>query len=261
MRLNGKLVAIVQARMGSSRLPGKVLKSIQGKPMLWHIVDRIKSVTIIDEVIIATTDLSIDDPVANMALSNQIPCFRGSESNVLNRFFLAAKKYDGKHLIRITGDCPLIDPNTIETLINYYNSNSFEYCSVACGAGVAGKGVNKRYPDGLDTEIFSFNVLNVAENEAISKLHLEHVTPFIWKQPDRFNLGLLFPEKEDFSQYRWTVDNDVDFEFIEWVYDKLYSQNYLFSMKDVLKLIFKNRDSANINKHFVGKEGYEEFWE
>jgi len=260
MLLNGKLVAIIQARMGSSRLPGKVIKPLQGKPMLWHIINRLKSVGTIDEVIIATSDLTIDDQVASKAFCYKIPCFRGSEVNVLNRFFNAAKKHHGKHLIRITGDCPLIDPTTIEKLINFYNSNSFEYCSVACGAGVAGKVVNKRYPDGLDAEIFSFNVLNIAENEAISKLHLEHVTPFIWQQPDRFNLGLLFPEKEDYSQYRWTVDKEKDFEFIEWIYDKLYPQNNLFSMKDVIKLLSENPDRANINMHLLGKEGYEEFW-
>ena len=160
MELKPNIVAIVQARMGSTRLPGKILKSIQGMPMLWHIVSRLKSVDEIDEVVIATSDLPSDDQVYEMAKNYGIACFRGSETDVLNRFYSAAKMMDAQYVIRITGDCPLVDPLTISKLIQLYFNDQFDFCGVACGAGVAKEKNINRFPDGLDAEIFSFKVFN-----------------------------------------------------------------------------------------------------
>ena len=258
MELNGKIVAIVQARMGSTRLPGKIMKSIQGMPMLWHIVNRLKSVDKIDEIIIATSDLLSDDPVQTMAENYDIAYFRGSEMDVLKRFFDAAEMIDAQHVIRITGDCPLVDPPTIKKLIDLYFDGGYDFYGVACGAGVAKENNINRYPDGLDAEIFSFNVLKEAHLEAVNDLHRENVTPFIWQNSKMYKLGFLYSET-DYSDLRLTVDKKDDFEFVNWIYDMLYPNNSHFDLQDILVLLGNNPD-AMTNKHLIGQEGYEEFW-
>jgi len=260
VELNSKIIAIVQARMGSIRLPGKVLKSIQGKPMLWHIVNRLRKVDFIDDVVIATSDRTIDDIVEKIANEYGISFYRGSESDVLKRFYDAAKTANAEHVIRITGDCPLIDSPTISKLIKLYFNEGYDFCGVACGAGVANKTNINRFPDGLDAEIFSFQVLQEAHNEAFSELHREHVTPFIWQNKERYSLGTLYPENGDYSQHRWTVDNEEDFQFIKWVYDMKYLQKNDFNMYDILDLLKKHPNATKKNKHLIGQEGYEEFW-
>ena len=258
MGLRTNIVSIVQARMGSSRLPGKILKPIQGKPMLWHIVNRLKRVNEINKIIIATSNLSSDDLVYDMAITHGIDCFRGSENDVLNRYFHAAHLYNAHHIVRITGDCPLVDRNTISNLIAYYFSGKFDFCGVACGAGVAKKDNINRFPDGLDAEIFSLKVLEEAHLEATSKLHREHVTPFIWQNDVRYKLGSLY-SKRDYSNIRLTVDNAEDYEMISWIYDTLFPMNPGFGLKEILNLIKHNIDKIQ-NNHLVGQEGYDEFW-
>ncbi len=259
MELKPNIVAIVQARMGSTRLPGKILKSIQGMPMLWHIVNRLKSVDEIDEVVIATSDLLKDDKVYEMATNYGISCFRGSETDVLNRFYSAAKMMDAQYIIRITGDCPLVDPPTIKKLIEFYNDGGYDFCGVACGAGVAREKNINRFPDGLDAEIFSFKVLSEAHNEANTNLQHEHVTPFIWQNNKRYKLGSLY-SGTDYSDLRLTVDNKEDFEFVNWIYDMLYPNNSHFDSQDIFELLENNPDVMT-NKHLIGQEGYEGFWE
>ncbi|MBT5404148.1 MAG: glycosyltransferase family protein [Crocinitomicaceae bacterium] len=258
MELNGKIVAIVQARMGSTRLPNKILKSIQGMPMLWHIVNRLKSVHEIDEVVIATSDLLKDDKVYEMATNYGIASFRGSEADVLKRFLGAAKIINAQYVIRITGDCPLVDPPTIKKLIKLYFDGDFDFCGVACGAGVVKEKNINRYPDGLDAEIFSFDILKEAHLEAVNDLHREHVTPFIWQNNTRYKLGSLYSES-DYSDLRLTVDTKDDFDFIKWIYDMLYPNDPHFDLQDILELLENNPDTMT-NKHLIGKEGYEEFW-
>ena len=258
MELKQNIVAIIQARMGSTRLPGKILKPIQNKPMLWHIVNRLIYVDEINKVIIATSDHESDDPVEQMANKYDFTIYRGSENDVLLRFFSAAEWVNAQHLIRIRGDCPLIDPPTISKLIKLYFDGQFDFCGVACGAGVSkDKNIN-RFPDGLDAEIFSFNVLKEAHLEAFTNLHREHVTPFIWQNDKRFKLGSLYSES-DYSDLRLTVDNKEDFEFINWIYEMLYTKNPYFNLKDILELLDNNHDMVK-NKHLIGQEGYEEFW-
>ena len=260
MELNPKIVAIVQARMGSTRLPGKILKSIHGKPMLWHIVNRLGNVREIDEVVIATSDIPADDPVHKMAENYDIVCFRGSETDVLKRFHDAAKIAKAEYIIRITGDCPLVDPPTISSLIKLYFSEKYDFFGMACGAGVPNKKNINRFPDGLDAEIFSFKILYEANNEANTNLQRAHVTPVIWQHKNRFISGSLYPENFDYSQHRWTVDNEEDFHFIKWVYDMLYSQKNDFNMNDILGLMNKHPDARKKNIHLIGLEGYEKFW-
>jgi len=258
MELKPNIVAIVQARMGSTRLPGKILKSIQGMPMLWHIVSRLKSVDEIDEVVIATSDLPSDDQVYEMAKNYGIACFRGSETDVLNRFYSAAKMMDAQYVIRITGDCPLVDPLTISKLIQLYFNDQFDFCGVACGAGVAKEKSINRFPDGLDAEIFSFKILSEVNNKANTILQREHVTPFIWQNNKSYKQGSLYSDV-DYSDLRLTVDNKEDFDFVNWIYDMLYPNNSHFDLQDILELLENNPDVMT-NKHLIGQEGYEEFW-
>ena len=258
MELRPNIVSIVQARMGSTRLPGKILKPIQGKPMLWHIVNRLNSVNEIEKVVIATSNLPSDNLVYDMATAHGIDCFRGSEADVLNRFFDAAQLHNAQHVIRVTGDCPLVDPTTLRKLIAHYFDGKYDFCGVACGAGVANEKNINRFPDGLDAEIFSFKVLEEAHLEAKSKLHREHVTPFIWQNDVRYKLGSLNSDI-DYSNVRLTVDNEEDFELISWVYDTLFPMNPSFGLEEIIKLINNNPDKIQ-NKHLVGQEGYNEFW-
>ena len=259
MELNSNIVAIVQARMGSTRLPGKILKKILRKPMLWHIINRLNQVGEINEVVIATSKLLKDDPVYKMSKEYGISCFRGSESNVLKRFFDAAVMAKADYIIRITGDCPLVDPPTISKLVKLFFNGSFDFCGVACGAGVANQTNINRFPDGMDAEIFSFQALQEANEEADTDLQREHVTPFIWKDKKRYSSATLFPETSDYSDLRWTVDNQEDFDFVNWIYDMLYPRNSQFKLDDILDLLKNNPDVIK-NKHLIGKEGYEEFW-
>lgn len=259
MELNQKITAIIQARMGSKRLPGKILKTIQGKPMLWHIVNRLKMVDEINEIIIATSEQLQDDPVFQMAEKYSISSFRGSEKDVLKRYFDTAVMVKADHLIRITGDCPVIDPQTISSLIKLYFDGNYDFCGISCGAGAANESNIRRFPDGLDAEIFSFKVLRDAHLNALSDLHREHVTPYIWQNKYIYNTGTLQPRIGDYSDHRWTVDNIEDFEFISWIYDMLYPSNQEFNLNDILDLLKKNPVVFN-NNHFIGQEGYEKFW-
>lgn len=255
---NLNTIAIIQARLGSTRLPGKVLLEIESKPVLFHIVDRIKRVLKIDNIIVATSDLNINSKITSFCKENKIDFFVGSEENVLDRFYNAALKHNAKNIIRITGDCPLVDPNLLSKLINYYEKHNFDYCGIATGAGVAGKESIFRYPDGLDAEIFKFSTLENAFKNASTKLELEHVTPYIWGNPEKFKLGVLNSDI-DYSNLRWTLDNFEDFKLIKWIYSKLYSKKKYFNMLDVIGLIEDNKDKFEQNKHLIGKEGYEIF--
>ena len=259
--MSEKLVAIIQARMGSTRLPGKVLKPIVGKPVLWHIVNRLRSVRKINEVVVATSDQANDGQIEEFCAFENIKCFRGSEDDVLDRFYKAAVFVDTTTAIRITGDCPLIDPDLISRLIDYFSDNNFDYCGIATGAGAATDGFEGRYPDGLDTEIFTMNTLNIAWQEAQGPLYREHVTPFIWKQPARFKLGTFKSEDKDYSDLRWTLDNEADYHLIQWIYEKLFQSNPGFNMYDILRLLSEYPEKLKENRHFIGKEGYEKFWD
>lgn len=252
------IIAIIQARLGSTRLPGKVLLEIESQPVLQHIVNRLKKVSKINKVIVATSNLEINSKIISFCKKNNIDFFVGSEENVLDRFFNAAKVYKPNDIIRITGDCPLVDPETIEKLIDYYKLNNYDYCGVATGAGVADNDKIFRFPDGLDAEIFKYSVIEKAHINASKKIEIEHVTPFIWSNPELFNLGVLKSDI-DYTNYRLTLDNIEDYNLIKWIYSKLFKKNNYFNLDDIIKLIDNNKDQLETNKHLIGKEGYDIF--
>ena len=256
-----KIIAVIQARMGSTRFPGKVLQPILDKPMLWYIVERLQFISGIEKIIVATSDKKTDDPIAQFCESEGIDYFRGSETDVLDRFYQASKNENPEAVIRITGDCPLIDPNLIKRLLlQFIDSSNLDHIGLATGAGVANDDFNKgRFPDGLDAEVIRFKALEYAWLEAKNPLEREHVTPFIWKHPDRFQLGCLTSDK-DYSSMRWTVDRTEDFELIKDIYNALYEKNPCFGLEDILTYLENTPEIMEKNAHFLGQEGYEVFW-
>jgi len=254
-----KIVAVIQARMGSSRLPGKVLLNILGKPVLWHIVNRLSKAKGIDQIVIATSDKTQDDEIEKFCKQYNFDIFRGDEIDVLDRFFKASQKYKADSVIRVTGDCPLVDPQIVGALIKLFQDNNYDHCGVATGAGVSGLQNIKKFPDGMDAEIMKFEALSVAHAEANTELHREHVTPFIWQQPERFNLGALYPKGRDYSQYRLTLDQREDFEVIKQIFGKLWHNSPDFGLDEIIDLMDGRPELNYGNQQFIGKEGYEQF--
>ncbi len=238
-------LAIIQARMGSTRLPGKILLPLCGKPMLQRIIERVRAATTIDRVIVATTTENLDDPVEKLCSQLGVFCFRGKVDDVLDRYYNAAMLFSPDNVIRITADCPLIDPNVIDLVIRTHIKLGYDYTSNT---------IMETYPDGLDVEVFSFSVLEKAWGNAQMLSEREHVTPYI-KNRDEFKKGSVFIDPS-LGDKRWTVDTDKDYEFVNRIYNDLFEENSVFYMEDILRWIDKNRDAELINGDIVRNEGY-----
>jgi len=233
---------IVQARMTSTRLPGKVMKVVCGKPLLEHLIDRLKRVKYADRIVIATTVNDTDNQIVNLCKKLDTLYYRGSEEDVLGRYYEAAVEYGGEVIIRITSDCPVIDPEVVDYLINFFANNIEKYDYVS-------NTLERSYPKGMDAEITSFDTLKEAHFNAYDPFDREHVTPFIKMRPQQFRLyNILY--KADMSRYRWTVDTPADLELITKIYDALYYKNPLFSLNDILDLMTRNPEWEAINTHF-----------
>lgn len=238
-------LALIQARMGSSRFPGKVLEDLCGHPMLWHVVNRVRRARNLTEVVVATTDQAVDAPIAEFCRREGIGCFRGSEHDVLDRFYRAANASGADVIVRITADCPLIDPSVIERVVERFLRGDCDYASNV---------LRYTYPDGLDTEVFSFAALERAWREARKPSEREHVTPYL--RTDKFRTANVVsdtpvtPEK-----YRWTVDHPADLEFVRSVY-RAFSQNGEFGLQDVFDLLKERPDLATIQAETIPNEGY-----
>lgn len=253
-----KSLAIIQARMGSTRLPGKVLRPIMGKPMLWHIVNRLRYVQGLHGVVVATSDAPSDYTIIQFCKDNNIACFAGSENDVLDRFYQAALIHKGDPLLRITGDCPFVDPGLIVKLLQLFGAGQYDHVGIATGAGAIYLD-GCRFPDGLDAECFSFIALEKAWHEAKKQSDREHVTPYIWRNQEIFRLGKLKSEK-DYANLRWTVDNEEDFALVSSVYEALYRDEMPFLMADILRYFNEHPELVKTNQHFIGKEQYEKIW-
>lgn len=240
-------VCVIQARIGSTRLPGKVLKKICGKTILEHDIDRLKRVKNIDEIVIATTTLEKDNVIVKEAKRLGIKYFRESEENVLSRYYYAAKENNAEVIVRVTSDCPLIDSEITESIIQYYVDNSSKYDYVS-------NTIKRTYPRGLDTEVFSINALKKAFNEATLDSNKEHVTPYIWSNPNIFRLGY-FINNVDYSDLRWTLDTKEDFELINRIYGYLYEEKGNdFNMNEILDLYKKHPELKKINENIEQKK-------
>lgn len=238
------VVAIVQARMGSTRLPGKVMAELCGRAVLWHVVSRVRHVRGVDRVVVATTTKGADDEIVRWCEAEGVDCFRGSSDDVLDRYYNAALEFAAKTIVRITSDCPLIDPELVDMAIDRFMEGGLDYVSVG-GA----------YPDGLDTEVFSFAALERAWKKATLSSEREHVTPFIWKRPESFSL-YSFKSAEDNSAMRWTVDDGRDLAFVRAVYQGFDCSEKPFGMKEILEYLRKNPELLEINSGTMRNEGY-----
>jgi spore coat polysaccharide biosynthesis protein SpsF (cytidylyltransferase family) len=239
--------AIIQARMGSTRLPGKVMLEISGRPILWHVIDRVSKSKLIDGLIVATTVNSEDDLIEKFCNQIQIPVFRGSEDDVLDRYYQCARKFNVENIVRITADCPLHDPSVIDLVIERYRQGNYDYVSNT---------VPPTYPDGIDVEVFSFKALDSAWRNASLVSEREHVTPYIKKHRDIFKINNVV-NKEDLSFYRWTLDQAEDLEFIQKIHKK-FEEIHMdeFYMQDIIELLHKYPELANINSGIKRNEGY-----
>ncbi|MGJ4733862.1 aminotransferase class III-fold pyridoxal phosphate-dependent enzyme [Leptospira levettii] len=238
-----KVLAIVQARMGSTRYPGKVMEPIVGVPMIDLLINRLKTSSLINQIIVATSVASVNDSFVKHLNELNIACFRGSENDVLNRFYLAAEQYKADVVVRITGDCPLVDANLVDQVINLYLQGGIDYAS----------NINPpTYPDGLDIEVFSFDALKEANEKATTDFDREHVTPYLRreKQFRRKN----FENSEDHSSLRWTVDEPEDLFVIKKVFEH-FSPNTNFSWLDVLSLESSKPELFQSNKKYLRNQG------
>ncbi|KXG76348.1 cytidylyltransferase domain-containing protein [Thermotalea metallivorans] len=241
-----KVVAIIQARMGSTRLPGKILKKVKGKTVLEHVVYRVQQAKQIDKIVIATTELEQDHVVAEKAISCGIRYFRGSEDDVLSRYYHAAKENNADIVVRITSDCPLIDSKLIDKMVQFYKENNYVFVT-----NVGNHASQRTYPRGLDTEIFSFQVLETAFYNAKEKYQREHVTPYIYENERKI---YYYRNDVDYSAYRWTLDTEEDFQLISAVYGYLYDENENFGLGDILKLMEKHPELIKLNEHVEQKK-------
>ena len=240
-----KTTAIIQARMGSKRLPGKVLLKILGKTVLGYVIERVKR-SGVDEVIVATSIKDEDAQIADIARCLGVGAYRGSDEDVLDRYYQAAKACGAAHIVRITADCPLIDPYIIYQALKFYFKSGADYCSNA---------LERTFPDGLDMEVFRFDPLKDAWRNADLLSEREHVTTYIIKNGGRFKL-VNFRNKIDLSGKRWTLDREEDYKFIKAVIEGIYPIKPDFHMDDVLDFLKDNPELEDINKDIIPAEGY-----
>lgn len=238
------VAAIIQARMGSTRLPGKVLKPIIGAPMLSHVVERTRRAVKVDQVIVATTIRGQDEPIVDLCAAEGWPYFRGSENDLLDRYYRAALHFGTDVIVRITADCPLIDPGIIDKTVAAYLESLPRPDYVSTGLP------HRTYPRGLDTEVFSFAALERAWSEDADPAWREHVTPYIYRHPGLFRLGGV-TNTFDHSEMRWTVDTPEDIRFVRLVFEH-FGHNR-FSWGDVLPVLAAYPEWLAINEHIQQK--------
>ena len=238
------VTVIVQARMTSTRLPGKVLLPLAGKPVLWHVVKRAAAADQIDTVVVATSREPSDEPIAVWCSENGVNCYRGPIDDVLERFHQAAAQFGAQHIVRITADCPLLDPSILNKLIEYYFQQPFNYCSLS-----------GEFPDGLDCEVFTFEALQKARDYAKLPSEREHVTPYIYNHLAEFKIGHIAPFR-GLAHHRWTLDRPEDYVFLQEVFDNLYPADPHFNSESVLALLKERPELAAINSHIIRNEGY-----
>lgn len=243
------IVAIVQARMGSTRLPQKTLAPLAGKPMLAHILERIQAVEAIDQIVIATTTRPEDEAIVHLAQDLDVPVYRGSVEDVLDRFYQCARQIGAHTIVRVTADDPFKDPQIIQEMLEHWQAAypAYDYLSNT---------LEPTYPEGLDVEIFTMEALEQAWREATLPSDREHVTPYIWRQPHRFRL-FSWKREEDLSHLRWTVDYPEDLAFAQAVYQRLYPQNPRFLMKDILALLEREPHLRDLPRSVPRNEGYQ----
>jgi spore coat polysaccharide biosynthesis protein SpsF len=238
-----RTVAIVQARMGSTRLPGKVLADIAGHTMLERVIERLRRAESLDEIVVATSTAPADDAVAELCTDLGVPVFRGSEEDVLDRYAGAARASSADAIVRITADCPLIDPEVVDEVVARFRRERPDYASNT---------LERSWPRGLDTEIFARSALEAAEREASEAFERAHVTPFLYQSGGRFRL-LSVVGSTDYSAHRWTVDTHEDLAMVRQIFE-LLGPGGDFGWPDVIAALQRRPDILDLNRHMEQKE-------
>lgn len=231
------IVAIIQARLGSTRFPRKIFADLAKRPLIWHVINRLKYSQKIDNIVLATTDTSIDDELAIWAENEGINIFRGSENNVLQRYYYAAKQYSANIIVRITADDPFKDPIIIDRVIAKLLNEELEF---------AYNNNPPTFPEGLDTEVFTYSALEKAYLESTDAYEKEHVTQYFYRNKDIFKQAN-YSNDRNLSGFRWTIDTELDYEMTKHIYDVLYKENEIFMMNDILELLEENPEISLIN--------------
>lgn len=246
-----KIVTVIQARTGSTRLPNKVLMPIATKTLLERMIERVQWSELAGKIIVATTEEKSDDVIQEICEKNNFLIYRGSTEDLLDRHYQAAKLLNADAVVKIPSDCPLIDFRIIDKVIDYFikNSEKFDFVSNLHPA---------TYPDGNDVEIMHFSVLEDAWKNATRKLEREHTTPYIWENPDKFRIGNVVWERGlNYSMsHRFTIDYPEDYEFIRRIFDELYHKNPKFSLEEILNLLEEKPEIKKINEKYCGVNWY-----
>lgn len=245
------IVIVIQARCGSTRLPNKIMLPLTGKTVLGHMIERVRRSSYGEGLVIATTTNPEDSMIESICRHEGVKCFRGHPYDLLDRHYMAGIRYSADAVVKVPSDCPLIDPEVIDCVIDEYVTSDaqFDYISNLHPAS---------HPDGNDVEVMSMTALETAWNEAARPFEREHTTPFIWDNPDRFRIGnVLWGRGLDYSMtHRWVLDYMEDYVFIRAVYKELYYGNPLFGMEDILDLLEKRPQLKELNRKHIGTSWY-----
>lgn len=242
------IVGILQARMSSSRLPGKVMMKAAGRTMLEHMIQRISNSEKMDKIVIATTEKAIDDIIEETAKKMNVFCFRGSENDVLSRFYYAAEKYNAEKIVRLCGDSPLLQGSIIDKVIDRYLTGNYDYVSNLFPEP-------RTYPDGLGVEVFSSDLLRETHINAMKPSEREHVTFYMWMQPTKFKIHRVDYE-QDLSRFRFNLDYVEDYEFLKCIFENLYPKNKFFTLEDTVEWLKQNPAILKINEHIKPRLGW-----
>lgn len=240
-----KTVAIIQARMDSKRLPGKVLKKLGSMLVLERVEKRLRECKLLDDIVIATSLEITDDQIANWCMRNNVKLFRGSLNDVLDRYYQAGCKYGANSVVRITGDCPLIDPDVVDKVIAKFNNGSFD------AAGLHGE-----FPDGLDCQVFSMEALKIAWQNATSSTDREHVGSYIENTNPRLFKYCKVELFYGLGHHRWTLDEPKDFEFLSSLIEILEKKNKYFYTEEILQCLDQFPELLKLNNSIIRNEGY-----
>lgn len=241
-----KVACIIQARTGSTRLPGKVMKKLIGKEVLLHVIDRVLKSKLIDHIVIATTKKEGDDVIVDLVkdYNSKVKVFRGSENDVLDRYYQAAKESEADVVIRVTSDCPLIEGELIDKGVSAFLEGEHDFVSNT---------MDRTYPRGLDFEIFSFKLLEKVKQISDKDWQKEHVMPYIYENKDKFKIKQI-KDNADNSSLRWTLDTEEDFILINNIYEELYKENEFFNSSDIHELYKRKPELRLINDHIEQKK-------
>ena len=239
-----KNLAIIQARMSSTRLPGKVLLPLSDKPVLEHVIQRVRNCKLVDKVVVATTVNDSDDIIEDWCKKNNFEYYRGSLEDVLDRFYEVASQFKAENILRITADCPVIDSGIIDEVIEKYHEGNFDFY-----------GLSGEFPDGLDCTMFSFKALETAWKNSKLQSEREHVGPYIVNNPELFTIGG-YEKFKNLGHLRLTLDDPRDYQLLSTIFKKLYDIDNFFNHEMIINLLNESPELLKINSEIIRNEGY-----